>query len=202
MKILLKNTNFCKFMKNVILGTICFLFLVTSCSSEYDEDPPYRVNTNREAKVCAQKIAKDNKIDYLFVGSIHDFYNGLFFKSHKFINLNDGRILIKDVTDEYINQIYNSKFIYRNIKYREEIFRKKKFNKNNIENYFTIRISFWDEKYDKPKLPYLSEIYLCEGQVYFYQADPITQEKVLISQEPFEELRKMTQTKYHIYENA
>jgi len=191
MKIYSKNTNFYK-QKNKrithVFVVLCILFFITSCSSDEDADPPTRHNSFVEMESCGPKIGKKFGLDYLFVSNIHKTYKGFFFKSHKFINLDEGRILIIKIVHDYVSQIEKSKFILRRLKYEEENYRKKEFNKKYLKNYFTIRISFWDKKYDKPKSPYLSEIYLCEGEVYYYEADPVTQEKILILKEPIEEL--------------
>ena len=41
--------------------------------------------------------------------------------------------------------------------------------------YFGFKVSFWDEKMDRPLAPYIAQIRAVDGWVHFYYADPKTQ---------------------------
>jgi len=51
------------------------------------------------------------------------------------------------------------------------------------------RINFWDENYDRKKPPHLAQIKVEQGKIYYYTADPKTQELQQPAVETVEEAR-------------
>jgi hypothetical protein len=52
-------------------------------------------------------------------------------------------------------------------------------------------MSFWDKEWDRMMPPYIAEVRAHHGKIYYYQADPKTQQIQLIHEEPYDFLKEV-----------
>jgi hypothetical protein len=55
----------------------------------------------------------------------------------------------------------------------------------------SVRMSFWDKEWDRMMPPYIAEVRAHHGKIYYYQADPKTQQIQLIHEEPYDFLKEV-----------
>jgi hypothetical protein len=159
------------------LSVFLVFFLVTAsnvfCSYETDQVK------NKLSEKLAILLSKKNSLKYLGIGT-GDYFDidkteiwGINFASQERLNLDQGRELVKNLTQEIWD--------YFNVKREYAIHRADEYSNKFSDSPYIIpslvgfKISFWDESIDRILPPHIAEIKVYEGHVYYYFADPETQ---------------------------
>lgn len=99
---------------------------------------------------------------------------GFHFVSNQKMTIEEVRPLLAAISCQLLNCIYTDSHFssYYQIRHREL-----------NEELIAFRLAFWDEHVNRPLFPYLAQVRLADGNVYYHYADPKTQ----ILQEPIVE---------------
>lgn len=135
--------------------------------------PSYDSNPRNALDKFAETLTKPYQLKLLIsgLGGIVDSKTGLWalhFTSQQKMTLDQARPLAVHIASELIN------FMYTNPFFAEYMRQEGRGRVLSLED-MGYKIAFWDENVDRPLSPYLAEIRLRNGELYYYYADPQTQ---------------------------
>lgn len=153
---------------------LVWFFLVTPSLSAVHKHygPSVDRNTRNALDKFGEALAKPYQFKLLIsgcggiVGSTSGLW-ALHFTSQKKMTLDQARPLAVHMANELINFMFASPLFAEYMK----LDRKGSLTLDCIG----YKIAFWDENVDRPLRPYLAEIRLRDGELYYYYADPETQ---------------------------
>jgi hypothetical protein len=101
------------------------------------------------------------------------------------MTLADGQQLAKSLVKQFWQMLQKDPIVHKHI----EFYQKRGIpNANGIAlERAAFRIGFWDAEVNRPKAPFLAEILYLNRVIYYYEADPITQEIHLVYKEDYDE---------------
>src|ERR1700722_2079319 len=150
-----------------------FLLLISAfflCGMKHT-GPRHEVNTRKALDKIGLELASKNNLNLLNtgLGSLADAKNGVWalnLTSNHSLTIEQARPLVTDITTKLLFMMYhNPKFA----KYA-------KMTKSELTNEkMAFRLAFWDQNVNRPLYPYLAQIRLADGNIYYHYADPMTQ---------------------------
>lgn len=150
-----------------LLG-ICALLLISAKHSgpSYETRPRYRLDK------YADEIAKKYNLQVLTtgLGTLADAKRapwGISFVSNQNLTIEQGRILANALTAQLLSKIFEDPSFANYWKNRPS----GELKREDL----AFRLAFWDQQTNRPLYPYLAQIRLVEGALYFHYADPLTQ---------------------------
>jgi hypothetical protein len=156
--------------------------------AEMNEDV---ITESNSSKVTVQFINRyqELKLNLIANGSFLDHPNGPLFcvwvTNDKMVNLDEGRKLALHLTKNYVKEIQTNP---NTVKYYEcacQSIPSRYFGKIDLKD-VGIKIAFWDENIERPKMPLIAEITFLDGKFRYYEADAETQALKLIYEESYE----------------
>ena len=141
------------------------------------QGPSYDTKPRNALDTFAETLAKQNKLKLLLsglgcIGGSKTGLWGLHFTSSEKMTLEQARPFAAQIGCELVN------FMYANPLFNEYFPQADKdcpqpWKSNSLSlDDMSYKIAFWDEKVRRPTYPYLAQIRLCDGQLYYYYADP------------------------------
>lgn len=136
--------------------------------------PSYCVKATQSLEHFGKKWGKTRNLTLLDVGTgsfadAEKSYWGVNFISHQNLTIEEAQPLVADLTYELLYRLYHD-FVFENYADKSGL-NVKPFK----DEYMSFKIAFWDENTDRPLYPYLAQIRLADGDLYFHYADPKTQ---------------------------
>lgn len=170
-------------MKLIIFG-MAFLFLSSPLQAlPKHYGPPYDTQPRNALDIYGEALAKQYQLKLLLsgTGSIVKSKGtwALHFTSSQKMTLEQGRPFAEEIAKRLIGFMSSNPLF-------TEFFKKAENYKRSTPsiNDMGYKVAFWDEKINRPLPPYLAEIRLCDGKLYYYYANQKTQalEEPLIEQ--------------------
>jgi hypothetical protein len=138
--------------------------------------PAYDTRPRNHLDAFSKKLAKQLQLKLLYSGtrSLVDAEQAIWTlsltSSQKF-TLEQARKLAADLTYRLLCKIYEDPSFANYCKISATKWRSEELK----EEYVGFRLAFWDENVDRPLYPYVAQVRLADGNLYFYYADPQTQ---------------------------
>lgn len=159
-------------------------------SKEYG--PKYSTDSMYAIGYFAPKLAKKYGLVYLNkgVGTIVDSNEvawdiGLI-GNYKW-DLNRGRLAIISIVEDFLYEITSNPVHNTYVKLHPKLSSQVWFNPLLTPKRIGIKLAFWDENVDRPLPPYLAQIKVVEGKIFYYQANSKDQSLQEPTVETFEE---------------
>lgn len=172
-------------------STICFI--ITGCSGGKYVGVKDEVNVFWALDNYGERTAKANGMKLVVVGDITDGPNYidycLSFRSLKKMTLDEGRIFATNLVENFWQMIQNDPSIRVYAEHRRQ--KSPYYPKEYVLERVGCKIAFWDKDINRPKSPYLAEIFFRDKEFHYYEADPKTQELRLVLKEPYEAARRI-----------
>lgn len=138
--------------------------------------PKHDVKARAAMDVFGKQIAKEYQLELLNtgLGSLADSSKGLWalnLVSHENQTLEQGRELATAIAKKLVQKVYTDPLFadYCRIEARPGGSSAVK------QEYVAFRLAYWDKNVNRPLHPYLAQIRLVDGSLYFHYADPKTQ---------------------------
>lgn len=155
--------------KVIVPLTACFLMGATHIGPKYDTRPRYALDA------FAKELARQYKLEFLNsgLGSLADAKQGIWglsLVSRQQMTLEEGRAFANEIADKLIAQVFKdplfAKYCQKSAPYHGPELKKE---------HVAFRLAFWDKNTDRPLFPYLAQIRLADGKLYYHYANPETQ---------------------------
>jgi len=142
----------------------------THIGPSYDTKPRYAIDA------FAKKLAKEYQLEFLNSGTGHmaDAKQGIWALSlvcRQPMTLDEGRQLATAIAQKLLNKVFTDP-LFSIYCQKENSFRKDTILR---KEYVAFRLAFWDKNTDRPQHPYLAQIRLADGNLFYHYADPTTQ---------------------------
>lgn len=162
------------------LSTIVFLFLAFfSLGADY-YGAPYEIKSQYHLDKIGKKFAKKNalkclnsSLDSHLTGSEKCVWS-LNFICRKDMTLEEARPIVKALTKTLFEAIHKDPVFQEHLTIAYEKNKKERYKAFTKES-VGFRLAFWNKEIDRPMHPYLAQIRLADGKVYYHYADPKTQ---------------------------
>ena len=176
---------------------LMLMFVVILCSCDYTS--PVMREENRMyavAEVLGRRVAEDLGMELLGVGSslhVDGRYStwSLSFVDRRARKISEGRKDIVHVIDAYWKNMQENPEYKRHDEWYQKNLPEtyERYGKMNID-WIGARLAYWDEETNRRAYPYLAQIRVADSEIFYYYADPKTQELTEPIVETFEEARK------------
>ncbi len=157
----------------VVLFMACLLMGATHVGPAYATRPYYVVDNFGKA------LAREHRLEFLNggLGSLAEARQGIWalnLVSRQQMTLEEGRQLARDISCKFLDKVC-----------KDPVFASycRKTGSPLKKECVAFRLAFWDKNTDRPSYPFLAQIRLADGKLYYHYADPDT----LILQEPIVE---------------
>jgi len=164
-------------MKNLFF-LICVLF--SNCNMLHAFSWPWEeVNqstvTTEHLKDFGQQLGDKYKLKYLNngVGTVVDSKNvayDLSFMCNHCVTIDQSRKLAKNIMNDFWRFASTDKEIYKDMQVYCKIL--KNYDPILTPNRLGMKLSFWDKNMNRLPAPYISQVIVSDGFIYFYTADP------------------------------
>jgi len=189
--------------KIIAIGICSFLF---AAQAQALTGPPHERKMRRALINMSCLLAEKHEISYLLEGLggvagtlADDTRFGVVWTCRKKLTLDQARLLMGLVAKEMLDQLQGEPHYMNYYKERHIHDLKRQYSPMKIDPEkialmeqrmglldFAFKISFWDEQMDRPLNPYIADVRLIEGKIYYYYADPKTQALLDPIIEPFD----------------
>lgn len=159
-----------RWMYRVVLLTVAGLLMgAKHIGPSYDTKPRYALDA------FAKKLAKQHHLEFLNsgLGGLAGAKQGIWalsLVSREQMTLDEGRKLATAITRQLLHKVFTDPLFAR---YCQKSCRAG--SEELKPEHVAFRLAFWDENTDRPLYPYLAQVRLAEGKLYFHYADPKTQ---------------------------
>ena len=172
------------------------LILNTGCmgaSSKYT-GPAMSVRLNERKEAFGKEIAEKYDLELLVhgLGDIVDSHTtrwAISWASEKKLELPEARKFLIPILDDFWKEISTNEAYQDVADYLHKTYPRTSVREIVPEN-IGIKISFWDKNVNRYPKPYLSQIKVADGKVYYYYADPVTHDLTDPIVETIEEAKK------------
>jgi hypothetical protein len=135
--------------------------------------PKYSVQTYLALENFAEKLAKEDQLEFLNsgVGSLADAKQGIWavhFVSRQQLTLDQGRELANRLAQQLLKKVFSDPLF-------TQYFLKQKKDPTLKKEYVAFRLAFWTKEVNRPQYPFLAQIRLADGNLYYHYVDPLTQ---------------------------
>lgn len=156
-----------------VLLTACFLMGATHIGPAYDTRPRYAVD------IFGKALAKEYQLEFLNggLGDLADSKQGIWalnLVSRQEMTIEQGRQLAISIACKFLDKVYKDPLFASSCQKKGTSLKKE---------HVAFRLAFWDKNTDRPSYPFLAQIRLADGKLYYHYADPET----LVLQEPIVE---------------
>jgi len=135
----------------------------------YDTRPRYALDA------FAKELAREYQLEFLNsgLGALADAEQGIWalsLVSRQEITLEQGRQLATAIAHKLLDKVFTDPLFAQYCQKRN------RFHKDELKReYVAFRLAFWDKKTNRPHYPFLAQIRLADGNLYYHYADPETQ---------------------------
>lgn len=165
-----------------------FIFLLAPLlmSARYN-GPAYCVNASKARDKFATQFAKKHDLEFLF-GALGDMADadranwGLSLVSRKLMTIEEARKLSTELSYQFLYLMYHDPVFVEYCKTvaAEYAGHPKWAGHDNTcpdlkNEYIAFRLAFWDKDNNRPLYPYVAQVRLADGKLYYHYADPVTQ---------------------------
>jgi hypothetical protein len=138
--------------------------------------PAYDTRARNALDLFAKEFAKKHSLIFLNSGvcSLADAKEAIWvisLTSSQKVTLEEGRALAADLTYQLLYQVFHNP-LYAHYCQKAAYLRR---SADVKETFVGFRLAFWDQNTDRPLYPYLAQIRLADGNLYYHYADPETQ---------------------------
>lgn len=163
-------------MASLICRIVTFLLAINLLTSATHIGPKYDTRPRNHLDIFAKQYAVDHQLTFLNtgIGSLIDAKEGVWIInliSRQMLTIKEGRRLAADLTFQLLYKIYHDPSFANYCKVAADFYRSAELK----DEYVGFSITFWDQDTNRPLDPYLAQIRLVDGNLYYYYADPKTQ---------------------------
>lgn len=162
-------------MKPLVFPFIAILFLgYVYPGPDYETKPMYQLDKlgKEFAKKHQMKFLNCSGRSYL-TGSDECLWS-LNLISRENMTIEEARPIVKLLTTKLLEKMYNDP-LFKNFQVRSLETNKEPKYEALTDHSMGFRLSFWDKEMNRPLYPYLAQIRLAEGKLFYHYADPKTQ---------------------------
>jgi hypothetical protein len=167
----------CKVLNRINERIIIPILLVTPfLMGATHEGPAYDTRPRNALDAFAKDLAKKHRLEFLNsgLGSLADAREGIWainLVSGQKLTLEQARKFAADLSYQLLYKIYQDPLFAQYCKKAAYMHKSAELK----DEYVGFRLAFWDENTNRPLYPFIAQIRLADGNLYYHYADPKTQ---------------------------